>query len=138
MNRKKGKELHSGRPYSNLEYMLIFFAYIRGYNMGQVARSLERSFGAIHSCWRRMCHNASADHNKKIYDFLKPFSDKPWSHINGYAEEYIEAQIFEVEEKSNAQTISKQTGIPTIMIQKYITHLKQIPRKEIPSLFEDD
>lgn len=136
MSRKKGKELHSGRPYSNLEYMLIFFAYLRGYNMGQVAQSLERSFEAIHLCWRRMCNNASADDDMKVYDFLKPFSDKPWTHINGYAEEYIQAQIFEVEKKSDAVTISKRTGIPVGMIQKYITRLEQIPRKETPSLFE--
>ena len=82
MSRKKSKELHAGRPYSKLECMFIFFGYLRGLTEGQIAYSLERSVEGVHSCWTRMCYNASAYDDMKTYDFLKPFSDKPWPHIN--------------------------------------------------------
>ena len=137
MSRKKeGKKEHHGEIYSEFEYNLIFFDHIRGRNLWETARVLGREISGIGNCWRRLCWNATDFPNKRIYK-LRPPSDKVWSCLNGYAKEYIEIQVFEVEKKSNARKISEQTAIPVHIIQEWIDTLRKIPRKaKTPSLLE--
>lgn len=107
----KSKGVYSGKVYESREYNFIFQLLIRGFAAYMIARALGRTEREIRLCWRRICMNASAYSNMRVYK-LKPFSNKPFSMVNGYAKQFIRSQMFLVKQKSTARKIATQTGIP--------------------------
>jgi hypothetical protein len=124
MSRGPGKALYSGKQYSSYEENLIFLWVIRVPNyLWLLAKMIGHTEDEIWHVWRRICRNASAFADQKPR-ILRPPSNKPWLHINGFAQEYIEEQIFEVEKKSTPEKIHKETAIPTEKIRDRIKVLK--------------
>jgi hypothetical protein len=140
-NKDKGKESHEGENYSPWECVLIFFSLIRGLTtVEKLAESLVRSPAGILNCWKRICTNSTDYRDKRDLKRFKlfPFSDKPYPFLNGYAKYFIQKQIFEVKQKSNAKKISQQTGIPVQKVQDWIDKKSESFQRRKTNMLLDD
>lgn len=118
MSRKQDGESNAGKDYGMAEYNFIFFCMIRSILPINICRALgRRNEGVIISAFRRICLNASARSDKKIYD-LEPYTPKPLKSLNGPAKFFIYQQC--VVRKKTIEWVSKQTGIPMTLIKKHI------------------
>lgn len=115
---EKNKKSNAGKEYGLSEYNFIFFCMIRSILPINICRALDRkNQGVIISVFRRICLDASAYKDKKVYK-LWPCTTRPWRHINGPAKFFIYQQC--VVRKKSIKLVFEQTGIPMTLIKKHI------------------
>jgi len=118
MNKEKDKKSNAGKDYGKDEYNFIFFCMIRSILPINICRALGRkNEQVIISAFRRICLDASAYQNKKIYE-LKPCTDRPYLHLNGPAKFFIYQQC--IVRMKSIRLVSQQTSIPMSLINRHI------------------
>ncbi len=118
MGREQNEKSNAGQDYGMAEYNFIFFCMIRSILPINICRALGRkNEGVIISAFRRICKDASAYKDNKVYD-LEPYTPKPLRSLNGPAKFFVYQQY--IVRKKSIVLISSQTGIPVSCIKKHI------------------